>query len=185
MTQQPADLELLERWSQGDQHAGAELVQRHSFALYSFLRCRVPRDLEDIAQQTLLACIEQRTGWRGEASFRTYLLSIARYQVYARYRAVKRARRLAEAQVLDRPAYASEHNPFTLDEQHLSSALARLPLIFREVLRLAFYEELDSFQIAERLGIPAPTVRSRQRRALIHLRKAIGAVDHSVCAAAR
>lgn len=185
MTQELADSELLERWSRGDRRAGAQLLERHSQALYNFLRWRVPRDVEDVAQQTLLACIERRQVWRGESSFRTYMLSIARYQAYAQYRARQKALRVTDAELHSLAPCPSQQLMRLQDERSLSIALTRLPLMFSEVLRLAFYEELDSLQIAARLGVPAPTVRSRQRRALVHLRRAIAELDQCSSGAGR
>lgn len=112
------------------------------------------------------------------------MFSIARYQVYEQYRALERARRFEAAHPLSL-FDGTAHDQGRLEAQRVSLALAQLPIIFREVLRLAYYEELDSFQIAKRLGIPALTVRSRQRRALMRLRKAIGPLDQSVHGADR
>lgn len=52
MTRASADRDLLDRWNDGDQRAGTELLQRHSTALHQFLRNRARHDLEDIVQQT-------------------------------------------------------------------------------------------------------------------------------------
>jgi RNA polymerase sigma-70 factor (ECF subfamily) len=167
-----ADLELLERWAQGDRDAGALLLERHFDALYGFLRRRAIGSVEDLMQQTLLACVESRGRFRGEASFRTYLLQIARYQLYAHYRR-------KQNMWSDDPPDAAQSDPSpsaTLvrkqDERLVLHALRTLPSIFQVVLKLNFFDGLTGPEIAAVLGVPEATVRSRLRRALEHLRAA-------------
>src|SRR5690606_29097216 len=57
----------------------------------------------------------------------------------------------------------------------LRAALARLPEGQRAVLELAYFEGLTHRAIAERLGLPAGTVKSRLRLGLGHLRDALPA----------
>lgn len=177
MTQQALDSELLERWGKGDALAGTLLVERHRAALQGFLSRRVSSDVDDIAQQTWLACVERRHGYRGDASFRTFMLQIARYQVYAYYRA-RRWRATLD------PALLSHGGPSPSQElarhrelRGISRALAHLSAKHHDVLRLAFFEDLSGPQIAARLGIPEPTVRSRTRRALLQLRRHFDALS--------
>jgi RNA polymerase sigma factor (sigma-70 family) len=166
-----ADLELLDRWSKGDRDAGALLLERHFDALYAFLRRRAIGSVDDLMQQTLLACVEGRARFRGEATFRTYLLQIARYQLYAHYRRTK------TANMADLPE-PTQHDPSPTaklvrkqDERLVLQALRKLPPIFQAVLKLNFFDGLTGPEIAEALCIPEATVRSRLRRALDRLRR--------------
>jgi RNA polymerase sigma-70 factor (ECF subfamily) len=52
----------------------------------------------------------------------------------------------------------------------LAAAMSRLPLIHREVLSLRFEEEMKLDQIAEVIGVPLSTVKSRLFRSLENLR---------------
>jgi RNA polymerase sigma factor (sigma-70 family) len=167
------DATLLERWGHGDRTAGAELVERHFDTLYGFLRRRAIGAVDDLVQQTLLACVESRARFRGDASFRTYLLQIARYQLYAHYRRVSRSSEFEPSvlAVVD----AREPTPTAQlareqDERLALLALRRLPSMFQVVLKLSFFDGLSGPEIAEVLGVPEPTVRSRLRRALDRLR---------------
>jgi RNA polymerase sigma factor (sigma-70 family) len=172
-----ADRDLLERWGHGDNGAGAALLMRHRRALYGFLCRRTTRDLDDVAQQTLLACIERRDSYRGEASFRTFMLKIARYQIYAQYR---RRCNAEDCDVATLPCAERSPNQQLASEQVLRSvtlALQRLPDMFREVLHLVYFEGLRGPEVADKLGIPEPTVRSRTRRALLHLRREVDALS--------
>ncbi len=60
-------------------------------------------------------------------------------------------------------------------DEHLHTALGRIPNDQAELLRLSFFEERSHAQIANRLVIPLGTVKSRLRRATAQLRLALGA----------
>lgn len=172
-----ADVDLLERWGQGDERAGAALLMRHRGALYRFLSRHAARDLEDVAQQTLLACVERRHGFRGEASFRCFMLQIARYQLYAHYRKRRNAHDYDVAALPDSGPSPSQELASEQDARSVTLALERLPPMFRDVLQLVYFDELPGPKVADKLGIPEPTVRSRTRRALLHLRREVDALS--------
>src|SRR6185436_6575853 len=71
------DAELLSAWRGGDEKAGAELFERHFEALFRFFRNKAGDQAEDLVQETFLACLSG-PAFRGEASFRTYLFTVAR-----------------------------------------------------------------------------------------------------------
>jgi len=174
-----ADRDLLDRWGHGDNRAGAALLMRHHAALYGFIHRRTTRELEDVAQETLLACIERRHGFRGEASFRTFMLRIARYQIYSHYR---KRRNAPDFDVAMLPYTGRSPSQQLASEQALRSvtlALERLPPMFREVLHLVYFEELPGREVADKLGIPEATVRSRTRRALLQLRRDVDALHRA------
>jgi len=165
-----ADLELLERWGRGDRDAGALLVERHFDALYAFLRKRAIGSVDDLMQQTLLACVEGRSRFRGDSSFRTYLLQIARYQLYAHYRRVRQVH-WSEPELCATDPSPSAKLVRKQDERLVLRALRTLPPIFQAVLKLNFFDGLTGPEIAAALCIPEATVRSRLRRALERLRR--------------
>ena len=170
MSGEVSDAELLERWGCGDRAAGAELVERHFDALYAFLRRRAIGAVDDLVQQTLLACVESRARFRGDASFRTYLLQIARYQLYAHYRRVSRVSVNDLGHARSDETTPTQRMVREQDERLALLALRRLPSIFQVVLKLSFFDGLTGPEIAEVLSIPEPTVRSRLRRGLDRLR---------------
>src|SRR5687767_9859628 len=80
------DVELLEAWRGGDKPAGVELFERHFDAIYRFFRSKVDDAAEDLTQQTFLGCVRGKQVFRGDASFRTYLYTIARNRLYTHIR---------------------------------------------------------------------------------------------------
>jgi RNA polymerase sigma factor (sigma-70 family) len=171
-----SDFELLDAWSSGDLAAGRALFERHFDIVYRFLRTKVDAHLEDLVQQTWLACVEGRSRFRRTASFRTYLLQTARFQLYAYYRERRRRTEIGFSEssradlVLSPSHLAIRHE----DERLLLEALRRIPIGHQVVIELSFWQELSGPEIAEVLSIPEPTVRSRLRRAMVHLRRELG-----------
>jgi RNA polymerase sigma-70 factor (ECF subfamily) len=85
-TEAKTDFELLEAWREGDQRAGKELFARHFDSIYRFFRSKVDDAAEDLTQQTFLGCVKAKDSYRGDASFRTYLYTIARNRLYTHIR---------------------------------------------------------------------------------------------------
>ena len=52
----PSDGELFELWAGGDNAAGSALLDRHFAALFRFFRNKAPDAVEDLIQETMLAC---------------------------------------------------------------------------------------------------------------------------------
>jgi RNA polymerase sigma factor (sigma-70 family) len=86
-----SDGELLDLWRGGDAGAGERLFARHFDALYRFFLNKADEAVDDLIQGTFLAVVAARDEFRGDASFRSYLFSIARHELYAHWK--KRARR--------------------------------------------------------------------------------------------
>ena len=61
-----------------------------------------------------------------------------------------------------------------LDREQVNAALATLPDAQREALELAYFGGLSQSEIAERLGVPLGTVKSRVRLALVAMRRELG-----------
>src|SRR4051812_37777637 len=81
------DLALLESWRCGDQQAGQSLFARHFADIYRFLENKVGLDADDLTQRTFLACVAAgRAQFRAQSTFRMYLFTIARNELYAHLR---------------------------------------------------------------------------------------------------
>jgi RNA polymerase sigma-70 factor (ECF subfamily) len=171
------DLALLEAWRAGDAGAGEQLFERHFDAVFRFVRGKVGDPAEDLVQQAFLACVAGRDRLREGASFRAYLFAAARNLVYEHWRHKYRGEPAQLPEDLGQiSAYDLGPSPSSLlgardDERLLVMALRRLPLDFQMAVELYYVEGLKTREVAEVLGIPHPTVRSRLRRALEQTRE--------------
>ncbi|NUO53397.1 MAG: sigma-70 family RNA polymerase sigma factor [Polyangiaceae bacterium] len=165
----PSDEELLAAWSAGDSAAGSALFDRHFASLYRFFRNKAPDAVEDLIQETMLATTRAKSGFRGESSFRTYLFTVARHELYAHFekrrRTTAKQEDIGEQSVADLATSPSGALARRRDQDLLLRALRAIPLDLQVILELAYFEELAGPEIASIVGIPEGTVRSRLRRA--------------------
>jgi RNA polymerase sigma-70 factor (ECF subfamily) len=164
-----SDEELMLEFSQGHSEAFGELFQRYRQPIYGFFRRRVPDSAraEDLAQDTFLAVVRSAARYQPKALFRTYLYAIG-------LNVLRRERRRAAIRnfflgVQGDSAYATARDGAEA-ELLLRQALGKLDATGREILMLREYEQLRYSEIADVLGIPVNTVRSRLFRARLALR---------------
>jgi RNA polymerase sigma-70 factor (ECF subfamily) len=179
MTETPADQELFEQWRSGDTRAGSCLVRRHFDALHRFFSSKAQGQVEDLIQQTFVACIEARDAFRGESTFRAYILGIARLQLLTYYRKSRRQRSVDFTSTSVRDLGLSPTGALAQreDERLLSLALQHVPVDQQIALELTYWEGLKAPEIARVLGVPENTVYTRLRRAREHLRRALEALS--------
>lgn len=165
----PNDFELLEAWRGGNERAGRELFARHFDAIYRFFRSKVDDAADDLTQQTFLGCVKGKDRYRGDASFRTYLYTIARNRLYTHIR--DRNRRDAVLEVGQRSvADLGIGSPTGVlaarDEQRLLlMAMRHLSLEMQVALELHYWEGLSVREISEVTGTPEGTIKRRLQRA--------------------
>jgi RNA polymerase sigma-70 factor (ECF subfamily) len=149
------------------------LFERHFDSLFRFLLSKVGDAAEDLAQETLLACVKGKDRFREDASFRTYLFATARHKVVDHWRArgKKQTDPLNELSAHDFGPTPSSLLDRAEDERLLVMALRRIPLDLQMAIELYYVEGLKSREVAEVLDIPHGTVRSRLRRGLTLLRE--------------
>ncbi len=163
------DFELLEAWRGGDEKAGRDLFARHFDAIYRFFRSKVDDAADDLTQQTFLGCVKGKDRYRGDASFRTYLYTIARNRLYTHIR--DRNRREAVLEVGQRSvADLGIGSPTGMiaarDEQRLLfMAMRRLSLEMQVALELHYWEGLSVREISEVTDTPQGTIKRRLQRA--------------------
>jgi RNA polymerase sigma factor (sigma-70 family) len=169
------DFALLSRWRAGDQRAGSDLIRRHFETLHRFFWSKASGHVEDLIQQTCVACVEAKDTLCQTSSFRSYLLSVARNKLFDHYRKHYRAEGLdfTTASVMDMGKSPSGMLSQKQDERLLSLALQQVPVDQQIALELTYWENLSAPEIAVVLGIPENTVYSRLGRAKEHLRKAL------------
>lgn len=178
------DHELLQRWRAGERRAGEELFDRHIAAVHRFFKNKLGDTdaVEDLVQRTFMALCEGHTRLRADASFRAYLFGVAHNLLCVHFR-----RRGRDPAALDFDVVSlDELSPGMLtilgqrrESRLLLQAMRRIPLRFQVVLELHYWEELSSAEIAEVLGLPAATARTRLRRARELVGEAIVALAES------
>jgi RNA polymerase sigma-70 factor (ECF subfamily) len=179
----PSDSELVGRVLTGDNDALHELVNRHLEAIYVFcLRYTgSPDDAQDAAQETFVKAWRKLKSFDRKKNFRTWLFAIAKNSatdIMRKRRSVPLSKfdtaeednvlvdTLADTEPLPDEVFAEAGRATNARE-----ALAQLSPRDQTILSLR-YEEEESFEnIARILKMPANTVRSLHRRALITLRK--------------
>lgn len=173
-----ADAEADARWSArfvaGDEAALAEIYRRWSPVIFTLaLRSLGDRtDAEDVTQRTFVSAWSSRASYdAAKAQLSTWLVAIARRRIADMHESRARIRRLhEEMERLTAPADLISA-PVDLSETLLlANEMQQLQPDARDVMRLAFYDDLTHEQISERLGMPLGTVKSHIRRSLTRLR---------------
>ena len=187
----PSDQELVARAQAGDGDLAAfeELVQRHERQVYTLaLRMlRHQQDAEDVTQQTFLSALEHLKGFRGEASFSTWLLRIA---THAALKIIRKRNGLEtislddattpreEDGAIPHPEYIADWSQSPADLVHrgevrqlLEEALAELDEKHRLVFLLRDVEGLSIKETAETLDLSEANTKVRLLRARLQLRE--------------
>ncbi|MFO0632324.1 MAG: sigma-70 family RNA polymerase sigma factor [Nannocystaceae bacterium] len=165
---EPSDAELLTAWGAGDRAAGERLFARYFEAVVRFFQNKVGRDHDDLIQQTFLGCLEARTGFRADGSFRAFLFGIA-HNVLGKYL----RGRYREPQALDfahvsMAELGDSPSMIVAQDQRqklMLGALRRIPLDHQVALELHYWEGMTAQEIGEALALPLGTAKTRLRRA--------------------
>lgn len=165
-----SDLELLEAWRAGDRESGGALFDRHLGSVSRFFKNKVDGNIEDLVQETFLACVEGRDRFEGRSSFRTYLFGVARNLLLAHYRKKRRDFDPLETSVCDLGGGVSSLFAKSEQQRLLLRALRSLPVDQQVALELYYWEHMQGPALAEVLQISPHTVRSRLSRARSALR---------------
>jgi RNA polymerase sigma-70 factor, ECF subfamily len=184
-----AEQGLLEMCRRGDAEAFARLVGLHESMVYN-LSARLLGDAEearDLSQDVFLQVYRTLGGFQGRSTLKTWIYRIVVNQARNRQRWWRRRRRERCCPIEDmtaadharasagRPDAEAPFERLARGEQarQIQSALLTLSFDHRAILLLREVEELDGFEIAAALNIPAGTVKSRLARARESLRRAV------------
>jgi RNA polymerase sigma factor (sigma-70 family) len=161
-----------------------QLFEAHAGDLHRYLGRLVGAVADDLVADTFVAALKGRGGFDpARASARAWLFGIATNLARNHLRRRKRED-AATARLRDAAALAESHENRVVDRvdaqlraRQLAVAIAELNPADRDVLLLTSWAGLDANEIAEALGIPAGTVRSRLHRVRKHLRVAAPQID--------
>jgi RNA polymerase sigma-70 factor (ECF subfamily) len=174
----PTDIALLDQWRNGDAAAGESLFRRHFDSIYGFFETKCEADADELVQSTFLACLKARDQFRKESSFRTYLFTIARHELYRVLRDRQRdGARLdfalsSIAELVSTPGTLIARNQ---EHRHLLEVLRQLPVEQQSLLELHYWEDLDIAALAKVFETPQATIRTRLHRARNALREKLSA----------
>jgi RNA polymerase sigma-70 factor, ECF subfamily len=170
-----SDADLVARALRGDTAAFGELVDRHRTAVYRAARAALAShaDAEDAAQEAFLVAYRRLASFRGESSFKTWLLTIAWHQAINRRRSVNRWwRRIVDAgdseptdQIVDSCAEPSgSPEQLAVDEElrrDVEAEIRSLTPKLRDALLLAQAGDYTYEEIGTMLGAPLGTIKWR------------------------
>jgi RNA polymerase sigma-70 factor (ECF subfamily) len=165
-----SDGELIERFLAGDQSAFTALVHRHERRVYNLSYRMLGReeDARDATQEAFLSALRKLSTFRGQAAFTTWL---HRVTVNSCYDILRRRRREPLPATQDESAHPHASDPAgaVSSAVDVQRALLLVPEEFRSVLVMHDAMDLSYEDIAESLGIPVGTVKSRLHRGRVAL----------------
>lgn len=165
-----SDEELIERARSGDRAAFGELVERHQQAVFrtALVALRSRDEAEEVAQDAMVQAFQRLDGFRGDSSFKTWLLTIAWNK------ALDRRRRVGEwfkrfvsrdEEGMPEPASAQPSHEQVLirteERREVRALLRTLPARYRDPLMLAATGDHTFEEIARLLKIPVGTAKWR------------------------
>ncbi|MBK7072824.1 MAG: sigma-70 family RNA polymerase sigma factor [Myxococcales bacterium] len=173
-----SDVDLLNAWRAGDAANGRLLFQRYFQALYRFFANKCD-DPDEMVQQTFLAIVKAKDQFAGRSSFRTYLYTVARHELYRHLRGLQRARNFDPALSSIADLATSAGGKLARNQQHklLCAALRTLPVEQQTLLELHYWDGLDATALAEVFESNAAAIRNRLHRAREKLREAMLATE--------
>lgn len=170
------DLVLLDRWSAGDQDAGGQLFKHHFAALYRFFEHKTRGEVDDLVQETFLACVRNRASFARQSSFRTYLFAIARHVLFKHWRGVAAARTTLDVEDVSIESLSTSLGGRMAqreDRARLRAVLRTLPMGQQVLLEMFYWQGFDRDQLAEIFDVEPATIGSRLFRAREALQAAL------------
>lgn len=173
-----ADIALLERITARDQHALAELYDRHSRLLFTLIT-RIVRDraeAEEVLQEVFLAV------WTKAATYNAtlgspvgWLVRLARNRAIDHFRTsavrARTAESVAAPPIGDNPEQVASRNQ---ERRRVRSALDTLPDEQRVLIEQAYFRGMTHSELAEAFALPLGTVKTRVRAGMQALRQQLG-----------
>ena len=163
--QATSDEVLIQRIAGGDRLAMQVLFARHHVRVYRFVLRLVRNEstAEDLISEVFLDVWRQAGRFEGRATVSTWLLAIARFK------ALSALRRKTETELDEETAEAIEDTAdtpdVTLEKKDKSEALRKCLSVLspdhREIIDLVYYHEKSVEEVAEIVGIPEATVKTR------------------------
>ena len=179
------------RYIEGDANGFRVLSERYGQSIFAFIISRVgdPATAEDLVQDVFMRVVRSASQFRGHASVRTWLYTIARNLCIDHSRKMVHRRKVTldepinrgdgpSATIISTAPASGPGADESLDAQRqldrIQKALLALPEDQRDVFILRQRQGMKFREIAELLGESENTIKSRMRYALTFLREALG-----------
>ena len=180
-----SDAELIGRVAESDPRALEVLYDRYNRVVYSFALRIVsdPQIAEELLQEVFFRAWQQGKAFReSRGAFVTWLLSITHNMAIDEVRKRRRRPQKADSEEPETVlAGVPDSSQDVEAEVWLSSlrttieaALTQLPPAQRDAIELAYFQGLTQREIAERLGEPLGTIKTRMRLGIQKLREQLG-----------
>ena len=169
---------LIEQCLGGDQAAWDVIVRQNWRKVFNVAYKFVGKhdEAEDLAQDIFLKIFKALGTFDRRANFQTWIVSISRNLCIDHYRCVRKERQTIARDVdsNDLQPASTERGPYAAAEHQdlrglLRIALGKLPPTLRTAVVLRDLQELSYQEIADRLGLPEGTVKSRINRGRLEL----------------
>jgi RNA polymerase sigma-70 factor, ECF subfamily len=178
------DPQLVARCLGGEDSAWEELLRAHNRKIYNlcYRFTGRPSEAEDLTQEVFIKVFQTLTTYNAaQGAFSTWLNRVARNHLVDHYRRTHKERLTSSIEdetggLEDKPS--SEEQPMARVESRerheiLQAALNHLSPDMREAVVLRDFQDLDYDEIAEVLGVPEGTVKSRINRGRLELARVI------------
>lgn len=152
--------ELIRKIARGEEKALRELIRAMQGRVYAYCLSLVAcqEDAEELTLEVFYQVWRSAKSFKGQSRATTWLFGIARNLCMNHLR----KKRVQFIELMEGDAvYNPEEEEPDYDPEAIRRAMERLSPAHREVLYLAFYEELSYGEIASLLGIPENTVKTR------------------------
>ena len=153
----------MHRTANGCERSFSELYDRYGQRMHNYFYRMLWQDIkiaEDFTQDLFLKIIEKRAYYDPEKRFSTWIYTVAGNMVKNEYRRVSRKKPLPEMPDIFEENF-SENIDNEIFEKHLNNALENLDEIQKQCFILRYQEEMSMKEIAEIIGCPEGTVKSR------------------------
>jgi len=161
------DAAVVARFRTGDVSAFEELVSLHQSGLMKLI-CPLlasPHDAEDVLQDVFVSAFENLSRFRGEASFRTWITTIAVNKCRSHRRRVLRRRWLTHILKGGTRDETKCHENVVDEREEVRRAVARLPSKYREAIVLYYFEQMSVAEICTVLDRKPNAIEARLSRA--------------------
>lgn len=174
------DRNLVERLKAGDKSAFEVLVRLHFRSVYNvgFRYMGDHGGADEVVQETFVKAFNAIESFRGESSFKSWLLRIA---TNTALNAIRSRDRHSASDIADLDIKSVHRGFDRLEEQQtaniLRAAVAQLPPKQRQALELRIYEDLSFKEVAEIMECPFDTAKANFRHAVTNLKKVLEAAE--------